>query len=174
MAAIFISLLSVIAVIYHSYLAREENKLMRIQQSATVLPYLDHWYSNVGSEYRFVLENKGLGPAFITDVQFVGIQASDGDSLTFSNNHQLYDFISSQSSFFDSISNTKSSLYPNMLLAPKEEKTYYLFSFNSQDQKNRFQDEFYKYFWGYSIRYEDVYGAAWILSSNQSHPVKIE
>ena len=38
MAAIFISVLSMVAVIYQSYLAREDNELTRIQQSASVLP----------------------------------------------------------------------------------------------------------------------------------------
>lgn len=174
LAAIFISILSVIAVIYQSYLAREENQLMRIQQSATVLPYLDHWYSNVGNEYSLVIENKGLGPALIKDVQFTGVDASTGDSLTFSSSHKLYEFISKQSSFIDSLSNTKSTFQANMLLAPGEKKTYYLFTFGNQDQKSKFREVFNTYFAGYDIVYEDVYGAAWILSSEEMHPIPID
>ncbi len=173
LAAIFISILSMIAVIYQSYLAREENQLMRIQQSASVLPYLDFWYSNVGNEYNFVIENKGVGPAFITDVIFRGID-SNRDTVNFKSSHKLINFISEQSGFLDSIPVVKSSLNANMLLAPNELKTYYSFTLASQNVKTRFNEEFYTYYAGFNIIYQDVYGIQWVLDSKRDYPVKLK
>lgn len=173
-AAIFISVLSAMAVIYQSYLAREENKLMRIQQSATVLPYLDFWYSNIGDEYKFVFENKGIGPAFIKDVKFIGIDSNQEDTLTFNNIHKFSNFIEEQSPFIDSISVIKSSFNANMLLSPSEKKEFLVFSFKDKDQKRRFGKEFSKYSGGFKIVYEDVYGAKWKFHSDIGFPVKIE
>lgn len=161
-----------IAVIYQSYLAREENKLMLIQQSATVLPYLDSWYSNIGNEYKFVIENKGVGPAFIKDVKFIGIDTNQ-DTLTFNSSHKLLEFIDKQSKVFDSISVTKSSFKTNMLLSPNEEIAYYIFSFDSENNKRRFRKEFYKFYAGFKITYEDVYGAVWILDTEKGYPEKL-
>jgi len=172
--AIFISILSMIAVIYQSYLAREENELMRIQQSATVLPYLDHWYSNVGEEYKFVLENKGVGPAFIKEVQFIGIDLKSKDSLFFNSSNQLYAFLKQQSTFLDSIPAINSPVYTNTLLSPSEKREFFTFSFTNDNQKKRFRKEYYKYNAGYKIIYEDVYGTSWMLSSEKNHPVKLE
>jgi len=173
MAAIFISILSMIAVIYQSYLAREENELMRIQQSATVLPYLDYWYSNVGQEYEFVIENKGVGPALIKDVQFIAKDLESNDSLFFDDCHKLVEDVEQKSIFLDSISVIKSSFNSNMLLSPNEKKKFLAFSFDNHNQKRRFRDEFYKYYVGVKIIYEDVYGSAWLFNSEKGYPVKI-
>lgn len=171
-AAIFISVLSMVAVIYQSYLAREENELIRIQQSATVLPYLDYWYSNVGMEHKFVLENKGLGPAFIKDVKFIGKNPDGKDSLNFNSSNLYYEYLEKQSSYFDSVHVIKESLNANELLSPNEEKVLFLFTFDTNNQKRRFRDEYNKHFAGMKIIYEDVYGTAWILNSETGYPVK--
>ena len=70
-SALFISVISVIALVYQSYLAREENKLIQMQQSASVLPHLNQWYSNYNNYFKFVVGNKGVGPAFIEDVEII-------------------------------------------------------------------------------------------------------
>lgn len=174
LAAISISILSMAAVIYQSYLAREENELMRIQQSATVLPYIDYWYSNTGLEYKFVIGNKGIGPAFIKDVKFVGFDSTSKDSLIFNSSHNFCNFLEKNSAFLDSVSVTKSSLHADMLLSPNEEKEFFTFSFNNYDQKKRFKDEYYKYFVGLNITYEDVYGARWVFNSAKGSPIKLK
>lgn len=174
MAAIFISILSMIAVIYQSYLAREENNLIRIQQSATVLPYLANWYSNVGKEYKIVIENKGVGPAFIKDAKFIGVDLKSKDSLTFKNSNSLCDFMNQQSTFFDSLPQIRNPIQPNMLLSPNERKEIFIYSFDNRKQKSRFIKEFDKYYAGLKITYEDVYGSAWILDSEKGYPIKLK
>lgn len=174
MAAIFISILSMFAVIYQSYLAREENELMRIQQSATVLPYLDYWYNNVGDGYKFVIENKGVGPAFIKDVKFMGVDLENKDTINFNDSNKLYDFIKQQSMFFDSISMVRNQFQANTLLSPNEKKEFFDFSFDNMKQKERFSEEFYKYYVGLTVSYEDVYGSTWVLDLEKGYPVKIK
>ncbi|WP_431137908.1 hypothetical protein, partial [Psychroserpens mesophilus] len=68
-SALFISVISLIALLYQSYLAREENRLTQMQQSASVLPHLNQWYSEYDNNFKFVIGNKGVGPAFIDNVE---------------------------------------------------------------------------------------------------------
>ncbi len=174
MAAIFISVLSMFAVIYQSYLAREENELMRIQQSATVLPYLDSWYSNIEEKHKVVIANKGVGPAFIKEVKFMGMDVKSKDTIFFKSSHGLYGFITKQSAFLDSIPAVKASFYANTLLSAGEERELYIFSFDNQDQEKRFSKEFYKYYVGFKVIYEDVYGTRWVYHSKKGYPVKLK
>ena len=70
-SALFISVLSLVGLMYQSYLAREENKLIQMQQSASVLPYLNQWYSEYDNSFKLILGNKGVEPAFIKDVRII-------------------------------------------------------------------------------------------------------
>lgn len=172
-AAIFISILSLFAVIYQSYLAREENELIRIQQSAMVLPYLENWYSDVEGEYKYVVENKGVGPAFLKEAQFIGFDLENKDSLDFNSIHRLFRFLEQQSPLLDTVRVVKSSLRANMLLPPGEKREYFIFSFDNRDQLKEINNEMKKYFLGFKIVYEDVYGTAWMLDSSKGYPVKL-
>jgi len=174
MAAIFISVLSMIAVIYQSYLAREENELMRIQQSATVLPYLSHWYSDIEGEYKFVVANKGVGPAFIKEVKLIALDAESKDSSLFNSSHALFNFIKEQSVLLDTTPAIKYSLKPNILLSKNETVEVYSFSYKSNKHQELIKKEFKKIFIGFNIVYEDVYGTAWMLDSNIGFPKKLK
>ena len=174
MAAIFISVLSMVAVIYQSYLAREDNELTRIQQSASVLPYLDYYYSDLGAEYKFVIENKGVGPAFIKDLKLKGFDLEKEDTVFFSSSNRFLDFLGEKSSFLDSIPTVNNSFYSNLLLSPGEKRAFFVFSFENKNQKNKFRKEYYKYYAGYEIIYEDVYANKWILDSKRVYPVKLK
>lgn len=174
LVAIFISVLSMIAVIYQSYLAREENTLTRVQQSAAVLPYLNFSYSNVGNEYKFVIKNKGVGPAFIKSVEFTGMDINNKDSLFFNSSHQFHHFLTQKSTFIDSVPVTKSSFHANMLLSPNEGKEFFIFSFIDENQKRQFGNQYYKYFRRLKIVYEDIYGSQWILNSDKGYPEKLK
>ncbi|MEO9485052.1 MAG: hypothetical protein ABJG47_16450 [Ekhidna sp.] len=64
-----------------------QTNLIRKQQYASVLPYLEMWNSNPGREgmsYMYVLKNNGIGPAFIKDVKIhVGDSAYIDDPASF-------------------------------------------------------------------------------------------
>ena len=65
MVAIIASLGTLFTIVY-------QTNLIRKQQYASVLPYLEMWDSNPGREglsYIYVLKNNGIGPAFIRDVK---------------------------------------------------------------------------------------------------------
>ena len=174
LAAIFISILSMGAVIYQSYLSREENELIRIQQSATVLPYLSFWHSDIDDKFKFVIANKGVGPAFIKEVKFIGIDSQSKDTTHFKNSHQLINFMEEKSSLLDSTPNVKSSFRSNMLLTQNEEKEIIVFYSEDSNELSLIKDEFYNHLGGLQITYEDVYGARWILDSNSDSPQKVE
>lgn len=57
-SALFISVILLIALLYQSYLAREENRLNQRQQSANVLPYLSQLYSEYDDKFKSVFESK--------------------------------------------------------------------------------------------------------------------
>ncbi|MCU0451561.1 MAG: hypothetical protein MUC97_17240 [Bernardetiaceae bacterium] len=57
-----VSITSVAAILYQTH-------LMRKQQYASVLPYLELWNNGSGGDYRLTLINNGTGPAFVKDVR---------------------------------------------------------------------------------------------------------
>ena len=65
MVAIIASLGTLFTIVY-------QTNLIRKQQYASVLPYLEMWDSSPGREglnYAYVLKNNGIGPAFIKEVK---------------------------------------------------------------------------------------------------------
>lgn len=74
----------------------------------------------------------------------------------------------------DSIPVIRSPIQENMLLSPNEKREIFRFSFDNNNQKKRFKEEFNKYSKGFKITYEDVYGSAWILDSKKRYPIKLK
>ena len=65
MVAIFASMGTLFTIVYQTNLIRKE-------QYASVLPYLEMWNSNPGKQgesYIYLLMNNGIGPAFIKEVK---------------------------------------------------------------------------------------------------------
>lgn len=172
-AAIFISVLSMFAVIYQSYLAREENELIRIQQSATVLPYLSSWFSENDGKLQIVFSNKGVGPAFIKEVKFKAIDLENKDSLLFKNSDRLFSFIKEKSEFLKPIRLRTSFLKANTLLSKNEIKEIAEFYYEDNKQLRLIREELQKFNISFEITYEDVYGSVWIYHSNKGFPEKL-
>ena len=60
--AIFVSLLTLCVLVYQTSILREQQRL-------SVLPYLQMYNQNTGSaNYRFMIKNSGIGPAFIESI----------------------------------------------------------------------------------------------------------
>jgi len=173
-AAIFISLLSLVAISYQSYLGREENKLMKIQQSASVLPYLSNWFSDRDNKFRFIIENKGVGPAFIKEVSFKLFDAEKQDTLYFDNSERLFRTIKQKSQLMASIPMTTSTLRANMLLSAGEFKELFVLPTDRGVENYLLREEFSKFPIEARIIYEDVYGTQWYIGSSSDHPIKIE
>ena len=69
-AAFIISIGPFLDYIYEANLIREQSEQTRIQQYASVLPYLEMGNTHPkDGEYKLLLLNNGLGPAFIKEVR---------------------------------------------------------------------------------------------------------
>jgi len=156
-SALFVSVISVIALIYQSSLAREENVLIQKQQSASVLPHLSQWFSSSGG-FKVVIGNKGVGPAFIKEVNITY------DSIHhFNNTDNLFKHIFKTNHSLDSIGSTTSTFKKGYVLPANE--TIELIKISDPKGINIFQKILNTKSWFYSIEYEDVYGTRWELSS---------
>ncbi|MEP1032984.1 hypothetical protein [Ekhidna sp.] len=68
----WLSIVAIIASLGTLFTIVYQTNLIRKQQYASVLPYLEMWNSNPGREgesYKYVLMNNGIGPAFIREVK---------------------------------------------------------------------------------------------------------
>lgn len=169
-SALFISVISLIALLYQSYLAREENKLTQMQQSASVLPHLNQWYSEYDNNFKFVIGNKGVGPAFIDDVE-IELDAKH----KFNNTDDLFDHIFNNTKGLDTIPYSKNTLIKGFVLQANEQIN--VLEIDNANNLDFVKDLLSKKTILYKITYKDVYGAKWLLSnenySNNSTTIPI-
>ncbi|MFC4721252.1 hypothetical protein ACFO5O_02880 [Geojedonia litorea] len=157
-SALFISVISLVALLYQSYLAREENKLIQKQQSASVLPYLHQWYSDNGQEFHLIVGNKGVGPAFITKVEIVL------DSMKmFNNSDDLFNELFETAPELDSIPYLTSTLIKGFVMPANEDIK--LIEIKESDHIEVFKQVLNSRAIDFAITYEDVYGTQWLLSN---------
>ncbi len=162
-SALFISVLSLVGLMYQSYLAREENKLIQMQQSASVLPYLNQWYSEYDNSFKLILGNKGVGPAFIKDVRIIL-----DSTKTFDNTNALFNEIFKTSKGFDTIPHITSNLVNGFVLPANQDIK--LIELEQKQNIDAFKNVLNEKQIAYKIVYEDIYGTQWQLSnSNDSN-----
>ncbi|WP_436516839.1 hypothetical protein [Ekhidna sp. To15] len=68
----WLSIVAIIASLGTLFTIVYQTNLIRKQQYASVLPYLEMWNSNPGREgetYLYILMNNGIGPAFIREIK---------------------------------------------------------------------------------------------------------
>ena len=66
----WLSVVAIIASLGTLFTIVYQTNLIRKQQYASVLPYLEMWNSNPGADtYYYLLMNNGIGPAFIREVR---------------------------------------------------------------------------------------------------------
>jgi len=162
-SALFISVLSLVGLMYQSYLAREENKLIQMQQSASVLPYLHQWYSEYDNNFKLIVGNKGVGPAFIKKVKIVL-----DSSKTFDNTYDLFNDIFKSSKSLDTITFINNNLLSGFVLPANEEIN--LIEIQNENSINAFKMVFNSRKILFKIVYEDVYGTQWQLSNLNDGP----
>lgn len=162
-SALFISVISLIALLYQSYLAREENKLIQQQQSASVLPHLSQWFSTTSSGFKVIFGNKGVGPAFIKEVK---LEMKD---TTFYNtdhlvNHMLRSIYKKDSILIPASTSTFSDGY----VLPANE-TIEVVTIKKQEHFKIFRNFLNTLNLEYTIIYADVYGSEWTFSNKESN-----
>ncbi len=167
-SAVMISLISLVALFYQLNLAREENELIRKQQSASVLPHLKLTFSTGPSGYKVTFINKGVGPAFIKSVDF---HLKGGEK--FQRSDLFYNHVNEIIKKAEGV-NVRSSTYSfeKGEVIPANEPVD-IFSTQGGEQTSLFLKHFHSMDWGYTVIYEDVYGAQWKLSEESNFPVAI-
>lgn len=85
LSAFVVSIATLLALMYQIRLSGEQNELVRKEQYASVLPYLEIWPSSRSStHFSLSIVNNGIGPAFINEVKVVYKgQEYEGDPNTF-------------------------------------------------------------------------------------------
>ena len=165
-SALFISVISLIALLYQSYLAREENKLMQKQQSASVLPYLSQWITNSSEGFKFVIGNKGVGPAFIEKVEL-----TLDSTYTFNNTDEFFAHIFETNKGLDSINYLTSTFKKGIVLPANE--TIELIHIIDRKDIQAFNKALSKRDLRFLIEYEDVYGARWSISNTAESDIPL-
>lgn len=167
-SALFVSVISVVALLYQLSLSREENELIRKQQSASVRPHLTFDFMNKLTEYRVILTNKGVGPAFVKEVEY-----SVNDSLKFNRSDFFYNHIKGLILEEEGVSISVStySFMKGVVLTADSELN--LFSVFGQEDISLFRKYLRATEWNYKIVYEDIYGERWMLTQGDGFPVPV-
>ncbi|MEO1032290.1 MAG: hypothetical protein AAFX55_12835 [Bacteroidota bacterium] len=165
-SALFISVISLIALLYQSYLAREENKLTQKQQSASVLPYLSQWISNSSEGFKIVVGNKGVGPAFIEKVEL-----SIDSTYNFNNTDDLFAHIFETTKGMDTINYLTSTFKKGVVLPANE--TVELIQIMDKNHVQVFSKTLATKDLKFLIEYEDIYGARWSISNTNDTDVPL-
>ena len=167
LSAVFVSFVSLAALFYQLSLAREENELIRKQQSASVLPHLRLSPSLAPESFKYVFINKGVGPAFIKEVEFTL------PDTTFQRSDFFVDYISAKIRESDgfSISRSTYSFMEGDVLSANDELV--IFTINGKAGIALFRNYLRSVPWNYKVIYEDVYGARWKLDLDSPFPSSI-
>ncbi len=162
-SALFISVISVIALIYQSYLAREDNRLTQKQQSASALPHLNQWFSEYEGSFKLIIGNKGVGPAFIKKVELTLDSAKK-----FNNTDDLFKELFATTKGFDTIPYVTSTLVSGFVLPANDDIK--IIEINDAQHIAAFKQMLNKRKITFAITYQDVYGTQWLLSNtNNEH-----
>lgn len=162
LSAILISLMTLAVLSY-------QTSLMRKQQRLSVLPYLS--IGNYGTNtpnYKFVLENSGIGPAFIESIKiFYKGKVYKKD---------FAQFLISDIPEMDSVNNVyHSNIYEGVLI-PSGRKINLLQIDNSLEDALKFNkvlEMLYKNGFGFELVYRSAYDEKWKITHESSIPVKI-
>ena len=165
-SAFFISVISLIALLYQSYLAREENKLMQKQHSASVMPYVTQWFDDSPGAHNMVIANEGIGPALVKKVTI-----TLGDGKSFTKTDAFFNHLSNSGSFLDSTHYLYSTLAAGVLIPANS--TVEIASFDNSSDFRKFLELLYTVQFDFELEYEDVYGARWSLGYDQEIPQKL-
>ncbi len=142
-----------------------EARLLQKQQYASALPYLELWNSGSGADYKLLLVNNGIGPAFIQEVKihYAGkVYAMDHNT-----------FFRKVIAPNDPIRYTSTNLSPGRVIPAGQ--TMELFSVaNAPEVRNKLRRWFEDEQAQIEIVYASVYGEKWQLKGMQDPPRKLD
>lgn len=157
--AILVSIGTLIIIVY-------QTNLMRKQQYAAVLPYLEVWNSNPNSStYRLLLLNNGVGPAFID-----GIKVLYKDTVHIGDPATFYKNIVYPS---DTINFGYSNLNKGRLV-PAGREVELVSCTNSEINADKLRKLFGSEKAKVQITYSSIYGEQWQINGLMDPPIKIK
>lgn len=156
--AILISLLTLVVFLY-------QTNLMRKQQLLSVLPYLAIGNYGLGtSNFTLVLQNDGIGPAFIEDQKIIYLDSTY--------HMDLPGFLYAHVPAMDSLSNISySNIYPGKMIPPNEKIELLRVNESIEDELKllRLLEALEI---DYEIHYRSIYNERWVLRSGETSPQK--
>lgn len=142
-----------------------EARLLQKQQYASALPYLELWNSGSNEDYKLLLVNNGIGPAFIQEVKihYGGkVYAMDHDT-----------FFRRVIAPTDTIQYTSTNLSPGRVIPAGQ--TMELFSVdNAPEVRNKLRRLFGDEQAQLEIVYASVYEERWRLKGMEDPPRKLD
>ena len=160
LTAMFISICTLIVFLY-------QTNLIKKQQYASVFPYLElgHWGTST-ENYRFILENKGIGPALITEIKI-----RYKDTLL---DKDLPGFVRSRIDERDSLSFFYSSIYKGRLISANERISL----IENNDGKANSSRYLHKIIddpdLEFIITYESIYEEKWQIKKGNTGTLKLD
>lgn len=147
-----------------------QTTLMREQQLLSALPHLT--IGNQGSltpNFKFVLSNHGIGPAFIEEVN-ISYRGKADDS------QDLAVFFMENSEEFGSLHHVfHSNVFPGMLVPAGEELAIFEVANSREDavKLHEIMKAYYKDGFTYELIYSSVYGERWKITESSVSPEKL-
>lgn len=165
-SALFVSAISLFALFYQLNLSREENELIRKQQKASVLPYLSESITLNDSEgYKIVIENRGVGPAFIKKIHL-----TLNDTLEFDNTDKVFEHIFYQIEDSNGVKPFITSSFGKGSVLPAN-KSIYVVQIKDKTTLDLFEQFMLTNTINFTIVYDDVYGTRWSLSNKDGESI---
>lgn len=171
LSALFVSLLTLAVFAY-------QTTLIRKQQYMSVYPHLNLTnYNSWSLNYKYVLKNEGVGPAFIKAIR---ITESDGTAYD-----ELLDYVEAKIVEQDSIWFHYSDIYEGKLVSADEEIILFGLSdlnytnaqglsANTIDGANKLRTVLNTDSVKIEVEYESIYGERWSVFNHTLSPVKHE
>ena len=155
------------------YVFYQQTSLMKKQQYASVLPYFSISNTQINGDYSFILENNGIGPGFIEEIN---IHYQDSVYKNKDVNSFFIDVILKKDSLLNSSNITHATIRKGMLIPDNEKKD--MIKLNSSDVD--FENKHYKLRQWFNekikveIKYSSIYGEKWkIIYPEIDVPLKL-
>jgi len=169
-----LSLMAFVISLCTLYVFFYQTSLMKKQQYASVLPYIELGNTEVEGDYGFIIQNNGIGPAFIDEINihYKDSVYKNTDVITFYSN-----VIVKQDTLLNMYNVSHATIRKGMLIQEKE-LTYMLKLGNEVKNYEKKQFRLRRWLNGdvkVEIKYSSVYGEQWkILYPETLAPIKIK
>lgn len=169
-----LSLVAFVISICTLYVFFYQTSLMKKQQYASVLPYLEISNTHIDGDYSFILKNNGIGPSFIDEIN---IHYRDSIYRGFDVNDFFEQVIVKHDTILKSNSISHATIRKGMLISEKEIK--YMLRLRGDAKDFNLKQKRLRYWLNSQMKveiiYSSVYGEQWkILTSETNMPIKIE